>query len=280
MKNKIPAQPSPPPFMVPFISCTVQGVAVDLVMSIYGHTQLGGGVSAYIILPPTYPDTMLGLKYRGRTIFVFGYTLQEQLSSARHTNLIKSHFISSDDDVKKYMYIDEFYFYPKTANVPLTPEEQGIFRGLGKRAAKFVLDHMAPHLPPPPATTLVCLEASGTIRSRRQQDARERELEKSDTDHLLALVAQHGILDTVDFYNNLSAPVMAQFKTGKWRQWPRCDWLNFLLPPLLYAEDNVLLAKYYTRNFSMNIIDDSHKISQIFMATTLDKMLDALGRQM
>lgn len=259
------------------MSCTVQETVVDLSLVIYGTRK----VSAYIILPPTYPDTMLGLKYRGRTIFAFSFTVQKQLSSARHDKLIKAHFKLSNDDSNDvndymYMYIDELYFYPKTANVPLTPEEQGIFRGVGKRAAKFVLGHMASHLPPPSPTTIVCLEASGTIRSRRQQDERERELEKCDTGHLLALVAQHGILDMVDFYNNLSAPVMAQFKTGKWRQWPRCDWLNYLLPPLLYAEDNALLAKYYHRNFAMDIVDDTHKISQIFMATTLDKMLQTM----
>jgi hypothetical protein len=266
---------SSPPLIVPFISCTIQGTAVDLALTIYGHkTQK---VSAFIFLPPSYPqDTMLGLKYKGRTIFTFSFTVQNQLSSARHDKLIKAHFNVTDSDM--YMYIDELYFYPKTANVPLTQEEQGIFCGVGKRAAKIVLDHYLPLLPPTTTTfrTIVCLEASGTIRSRRQQDERERELEKSDTTHLLALVAQHGILDMVDFYNNLSAPVMAQFKTGRWRQWPRCDWLNYLLPPLLYAEDNVLLAKYYHRNFAMDIIDDTHKISQIFMATTLDKMLQTM----
>jgi hypothetical protein len=269
---------SPPPLIIPFISCTIQGTVVDLALTIYGHkTQK---VSAYIFLPPSYPqDTMLGLKYKGRTIFTFSFTVQNQLSSARHDKLIKAHFNVNDTTTTMYMYIDELYFYPKTANVPLTQEEQDIFRGVGKRAAKIVLDHYLPLLPlplSPPTTTIVCLEASGTIRSRRQQDERERELEKSDTTHLLALVAQHGILDMVDFYNNLSAPVMAQFKTGRWRQWPRCDWLNYLLPPLLYAEDNALLAKYYHRNFAMDIIDDTHKISQIFMATTLDKMLQAM----
>ncbi len=169
------------------------------------------------------------------------------------------------------MFIGEFYFYPKTANVSLTSEEQDIFRGLAKRAAKLVLlQHV---LLPSPASTIVCLEASGTILTRRQQDARERELERSSKEDLIALVAQHGILAMADFYNNLPPAIVAHFKNGKWQEWPRRDLLNYLLPPLLYVEDNVLLAQYYMRNFDMDIIDDSHKISQSFMATTLEKML-------
>ncbi len=262
------------------MSCVVQDMVVDLEVAIYNGGGGGGGggdkISAYITLPPTYPPTALGLQYRGRTIFVFSFTLQKRLRSARHHKLL--HPDEHPDDGKPMcMFIDELYFYPKTANVSLTPEEQDIFRGVAKRAAKLVLTHLAPRLPP--STTLVCLEASGTIRSRRQQDARERELEQGSTEDLLALVAQHGILDTADFYGNLSAPITAQFKNGQWTQWPRRDWQQYLLPPVLYAEDNVLLAQYYTRNFSMDIIDDSHKISQIFMATTLDKMLAGLGRQ-
>lgn len=260
---------------LPFFACVVQNVAVNFDITIYGGG--GGGaaaISAYITLPESYPATALGLKYRGRTIFVFSFTLYDKqlTSSPRYDKLLLLGIPHT-----QIMFIGELYFYPKTANVRLTPEEQGIFRGMAKRAAKRVLAHVAPRLPPP-ATTLVCLEASGTVRTRHQQDARERELEQSchTVQQVMPLVAQYRILDTPDFYNNLSAAVAAQFKSGKWQEWPRRDWLNYLLPPLLYAEDNVLLAQYYTRNFHLDVIDDSHQISQIFMATTLDKMLETV----
>jgi hypothetical protein len=259
---------------LPFFVCVVKNVAVNFDITIYGAAAAAAAdtrkISAFITLPESYPATALGLKYRGRTIFVFSFTLYDELPRYRYDQLLlllgppHSHII----------FINEFYFYPKTANVRLTPEEQGIFRGVAKRAARRVLAHVAPRLPPP-ATTLVCLEASGTVRTRHQQDARERELEQTcrTIQQVMALVAQYRILDTPDFYNNLPAAVAAEFKSGRWQQWPRCDWLNYLLPPLLYAEDNVLLAQYYTRNFHLDVIDDSHQISQIFMATTLDKML-------
>jgi hypothetical protein len=261
---------------VPFVTFVIKGTPVQLDLHIYRDQY--DKVFSSIKLPATYPDTtQLGTRYKERTIFVFSLTLhaknkvEQHWLPARHVRLLRQYMPAASD----FWFINEFYFYPKTANIPLTAEEQSVFGGLGKRAAAVVLRHLILTVSSiDMGRTVVCLEASGAVRSRSAQNERERELEQASLEDLHHLVeTKYNLLAVPDFY----VAAAKKFKTGLWKKMCKSDLLDHVLAPIMYAEDNILLAQYYTRNFGLDIIDDTHKTSQICMAAPLDRMINLLG---
>lgn len=263
---------------IPCVTCVIEGTPVQLDLHIYRDRY--DKVFSSIKLPATYPETtQLGTRYKHRTIFVFSLTLhaknkvEQHWLPAQHVRRLKQYMPAAKD----FWFINEFYFYPKTANVPLTVEEQSVFGGLGKRAAAMVLRHLLLTVPSlmELSQTVVCLEASGAVRSRAAQDERERELEEASVEHLRDLVeTTYNLLAVPDFYNMPAAA--KKFKNGQWKRMCKSDLLDHVMAPIMYAEDNILLAQYYTRNFGLDILDDTHKTSQICMAAPLDRMVSTL----
>lgn len=255
---------------IPFVNCVIEDTVVQLDLQIYRDKY--NKVFSSIKLPAAYPETtQLGIRYKERTIFVFGLTLtipEEYVTRLKCINGINGM------KAKDFWFINEFYFYPKTANVPLTAEEQRVFGGLGKRAAATVLRHLVDN-ESNPSRIVVFLEASGAVRSRQAQDERERELEAASLEQLHHLVeTTYNLLVVPNFITNRS--VMLMFQSGKWKKMCKSDLLDHVMAPIMYAEDNLLLAQYYTRNFGLDIFDDTYKTSQISMAAPLDRILSAI----
>lgn len=233
-------------------------------------------IEARVFLPSSYPNTVLGDKYRDREIFILVFSIYnkdrrgtelEKYSEKLHGLLeaVDSHII----------FIHEFFFYPKLSDTEMTSDEKIAFGGLGKKVMCTMFTLVSERFPLNPERTLVVLEASGNVKSRSDSDKREEEIMNMDKDSLIQLVENYGILKLDgfgDMFKRKEERNMFTNGSNSWKGLSKKRMANTLSYFIINYEDNLILAGYYNRNYGFDIVYD-RSFSHILMATNVSTIL-------
>ncbi len=256
---------------IPLTNIQISGNSIDLEISVDLEATR---IEAIVTLPKNYPDTLLGERYRGRNIFILAFSIYNK--DRRDTEIEKySEKLQEllDAVESHYIFIHEFFFYPKMSGIEMTSEERLMFRGLGKRVMCTMFDLISGRFPLNPNKTLVVLEASGTIRSTSDNDMREEEIMDMDKDTLIQLVENYNIVGLDGFKDMFKKQKDKDlFSSNRWKDMSKKEIAKYLTYFIVNYEDNLILAGYYYRNYGFDIVYD-RSFSHILMATNLSTIL-------
>jgi hypothetical protein len=258
----------------PLCRITVNSIKVDLELDLDLDAER---IEAVVILPDNYPDTVMGEKYKNREIFILSFSvrrkdhIQEQLNKyigplGDLLDVIDTH----------YIFIHEFYLYPKSSNTEMTREEQLAFGGIGKKVLCIVFNLLMDKFPLRRERVLVVLEASGNIRDLVGTEAREREIKKLDKYALVDLIERYELLKMSNVVNMVKPKELKYLFTDNSQKWKELDKkliLKYFLYFIMNYDENITLANYYTRNYGFQIVDKTN-FSHILMATTASNILN------
>jgi hypothetical protein len=262
---------------IPLATIKINGQTVDLEISVDLEATR---IEAIIALPKNYPDTVLGERYRDRNIFILAFSIYNKDRKDTEIEKYSERLRELLDAVETYyIFIHEYFFYPKMSNIEMTSEEKVAFGGLGKKVLCAMFNLISTKFPLNPEKTLVVLEASGNVRSTSDSDNREDEIMNMDKDSLIQLVENYNIIGLDGFTDMFKKQKdKALFSSNSWKDLPRKDLAKYLTYFIVNYEDNLILASYYYRNYGFDIVYD-RSFSHILMATNVSTILEYCSKK-
>lgn len=232
-------------------------ININLVLNITLYNNLRGSQVAKIKipLPENYPLTQTGTSNEVKSKGIF----EAELNIITDKNMSWYYYpIDSNEETKNFkraVVLNKFYNVPKFEKLEITPEENIIFNGLGKKFLCIVFPYIIKYFNIDPNTTAIVLQASGGV-VRTEND-------KIRVNQYLQL-GKMGILEVYQY------KYPEDFKYCKMLFDEYSDYE--LAEALVSLENNEKLIQYYTNAFGFKQLD--YTSMETKMGTTLIKLLD------
>lgn len=237
-------------------------IPIDLVLKIELWKNLKGSQVAKMIipLPQNYPLTQTGTSDMVKLKGLFEAELSVISSSNRSWNLYQINTLQKQFGIagKKAVSLNKFYNIAKSENLIITPEENLLFSGLGKRFICSGFPYILEYFNVNPDETLILLQASGGAV-------------RTDNDRL-----------RVQKYLQLGRNNIMQIYQNKYPEDFNETYIFFvkysdleLAEALVSLENNERLIQYYTEAFGFQPLD--YTSTETMMATTLSTFIYNCG---
>ena len=209
------------------------------------------GVEMKIPLPANYPPTTIGTSQQIKNKGLFEARISFVIPNSSFWNDIIS---LSDTDPSSIISLDAFYNVGKFENIFITPEENLLFAGLGKRFLCLAFPHILDHCGIELEDTLIRLDASGgAIRNNNDRIRVQQYIPLSK--NMILQIYQNKYPE--DFENNYD--LFEKYSDLE------------LVEALVSLENNEKLIHYYTTAFGFEILDWISMAT--LMATSLEIFL-------
>jgi hypothetical protein len=231
----------------------ISNVSVDLILRIEFINQ---SVKLSIPLPKNYPQTVIGKSNIVKSDGLF-YSWINKLNSESPD---WEYFLLSEElfemIVSNAILLKEFYLVPRDENIYMTPEEEFMLRGLGKRSLCIAFPYIINYLDINPNDTFILLQASGGKIRTESDMARIKQYESLGKDFILTTYRNKYPKSFYEEYEFMIEHKYSDFDLAR---------------TLVILENNEKLINYYRIAFGFQSI--THISMETKMTTLLSKLL-------